>query len=221
MKSDVKSGEVNYVFCIEKQNKDGFFFEAKARSLACGKFYDVRFDGKKKYVFYVFSNRRWNVYFMRRDTKYYPAVFKNANDFIRLEQDIHAGGEKPVKLVSGAERKIKNLRLRGGAKIYLPEFPFLYDSELKTLDFDLQKERYKYQTAPKYLITARKAKYVKPDSADSVYLYGCNSDELYKRIIPGSAICVTHTYENEKAVAVSKIPNRYNVIPIQHCLRTL
>lgn len=208
-----------YVFCIEKQNKDGFYFEAKARSLNSGKFYDVRFEGRKRYAFFIYKNNQWNVYFMHRNAKYFPSAFKGVQDLERLESDIEIGLETPDLRVCGI--RVKKYRLRGGARIDLPDFPFLYHSEVKMLDPARQRSRYNYSSAPKYLIAARKTKYVKPNAAESLYLFGCNSDEVYNKISSGVPICVTHTYENEKAVAVIKDVNRYDIIPFQHCLKTL
>ncbi len=219
MKQIAAGSAENYVFCVEKQIKDGFDFEAKSRNLYTGKFYDVRFCGRKKYLFYIFDKRQWNVYFMKRDFEYYPSAFKGTNDFIRLEKDINSGTVKPELIVRGT--KVKRYRSNGGAKIELPDFPFFYPPELSRLDYDTQKKRYNYSDAPKYLITARKSRYIKPGSAPSLYIFGCNNDELYKSICTGRSICVTHTYENERAVAVSKCVNSYDIIPFQHCLKTL
>lgn len=219
MKENIAHNSENYVFCLEKQNKDGFCFEAKARNLCSGKFYDVRFNGRKKYLFFIFSNRLWKVYFMNSNSAYYPSVFKDVNDFISLENDIMKGTVKPKLFLSGS--KLKRYRSNGGEKIELPKFPFFYLPELSLLDHDTQKKRYNYSDAPKYLITARKSKYVKPGSANSLYVFGCNSDALYENITQGRSICVTHTYENERAVAVNKCENSYGIIPFQHCLRTL
>lgn len=219
MKSDINNSAENYVFCVEKQNKDGFSFEAKARNLLSGKFYDVRFIGRKKYMFFIFSNRQWKVYFMKRNSVYYPSAFKCTQDLMRLEKDIIVGNEIPELFVSGT--KVKKYRSRGGACIELPQFPFLFTPEIKGLDLDEQKKRYHYSNIPKYLITACKSKYVKPDEVQSLYIFGCNSDELYNKISAGRSICVTHTYENEKAVAVSKCVNSYDIVPLQHCLKTL
>lgn len=219
MEQNVIKDAKDYVFCIEKQNKDGFYFEAKARSLSSGDFYDVRFDGRKKFVFFVFKNNQWYVYFMKKDTRYCPSEFKKTDDLIRLENDIASGSEVPYLFVYG--NKVKKYRSRGGAKIILPDFPFIFAPEIKRLDPAAQKSRYNYKTAPKYLIAARKTKYVRPGSAESLYLFGCNNDEVYKKISSGVPICVTHTYENEKAVAVLKDTNRYDIIPFQHCLKIL
>ena len=219
MKYNVDNDVKNYVFCVEKQRKDGFSFEAKARNFLSGKFYAVRFNGRKKYNFFIFSNRQWKVYFMNRNSKYYPSAFKSTQDFICLENDIITGSEIPELLVRGT--KVKKYHPRGGTSLELPEFPFLYVPEIRKLDPETQKRRYHYSQIPKYLITARKSKYVKPDAAQSLYIFGCNNDELYKKISVGSSICVTHTYENEKAVAVSKCVNSYNIIPLQHCLKAI
>ena len=193
------------MFCVEKQSKDGFYFEAKARSLHSGDFYDVRFEGKKKYLFFIFKNHQWHVYFMENDLNYHPSVFKSAEDLLRLESDIQSGRAQPDRFVYGAKVK----KFRGEA------------NTLRSLHSDFQKGRYQYTAAPKYLVAARKTKYANPESANSLYLFGCNKDSVYKNISSGVPICVTHTYENEKAVAVLKDKNRYDIIPLQHCLSVL
>ena len=219
VKHNIFKNEKDYLFCVEKQSKDGFYFEAKARSLHSGDFYDVRFEGKKKYLFFIFKNHQWHVYFMENDLHYHPSVFKSAEDLLRLESDIQSGRAQPDRFVYGA--KVKKFRSRGGAKIDLPDPPFLFCPEVHTLDADFQKSRYHYTDAPKYLVAARKTKYANPESANSLYLFGCNKDSVYKNISSGVPICVTHTYENEKAVAVLKDKNRYDIIPLQHCLSVL
>ena len=95
-----------------------------------------------------------------------------------------------------------------------------YNSQLPLL-FSNTAQEFQDTAAPKYLVAARKTKYAKPESANSLYLFGCNKDSVYKNISSGVPICVTHTYENEKAVAVLKNKNRYDIIPLQHCLSVL
>lgn len=222
VKHNIFKNEKDYLFCVKKQSKDGFYFEAKARSLHSGDFYDVRFEGKKKYLFFIFKNHQWHVYFMENDLHYHPSVFKSAEDLLRLESDIQSGRAQPDRFVYGA--KVKKFRSRGGARIDLPDLPFLFRSEantLRSLHSDFLKGRYQYTAAPKYLVAARKTKYANPESANSLYLFGCNKDSVYKNISSGVPICVTHTYENEKAVAVLKDKNRYDIIPLQHCLSVL
>ena len=90
VKHNIFKNEKDYLFCVEKQSKDGFYFEAKARSLHSGDFYDVRFEGKKKYLFFIFKNHQWHVYFMENDLNYHPSVFKSAEDLLRLESDIQS-----------------------------------------------------------------------------------------------------------------------------------
>ena len=219
MENNILKNGKDYVFCVEKQNKDGFSFEAKARSVYSGNFYDVRFEGKKRFAFFICKNNQWFVYYLEKNSEYCPSAFKSAEAFIRLENDIKCGLEKPYLFVHG--NKVKKYRLRGDAKIILPNPPFLFQTETEKLDDELQKNRYNYKTPPKYIIAARKTKYVKPGEADSLYFFGCNNNELYKKISYGMPICVTHTYENEKAVAVLKFANKYDIIPFQHCLKVL
>lgn len=211
----------DYLFCVERRDKDGFAFETKARNFKTGKFYDVRFNGRKKYEFFVFSGGRWHVYFMLRNANFCPESFKSAGDLLRLESDILSGAEKPYLTVRGTQANILRRRLSAGARIVLPDLPFLFCGELESFDNLSQKERYGYTCAPKYLIAARKTKYVKPGASESLYLFGCNNDRLYKQISPGTQLCVTHTYENERAVAVRKSVNRNGIIPMQHCLKKI
>lgn len=209
----------SYVFCVEKGYKDGFYFEAKARDIVSGRFYDVRFSGRKNFFFFVFSSGRWDVYFMNTDEAYHPSVFCGAGDFLRLENDIITRKETPlIHIKSGKKR---SCFLRKGGRIELPEFPFFYQAELARLDSETEKSRYKYQEAPKYLIIGRSSKYVKPDSVESFYVFGCNKESVYNSIFEGSSIEVTATNRNALAVAVGKTENSFDIVPMQHCLRLI
>ncbi len=209
----------NYVFCVEKSYKDGFYYEAKARDIVSGKFYDVRFDSKKKFAFFIYDLKKWNVYLFCSDAVYHPSAFCDVCDLESLENDVK--DKKAIPLVHIKSGRVRSCFLRKGGRIELPELPFFYPSELGKLDVQTEKERYNYAEAPKYLITARLSKYVKAGATPSQYVFGCNSDELYRKIRCGSSVAVTDTNKNLKAVVVKKAKNTFGVIPKQHCLRMI
>lgn len=209
----------NDLFCIEKKHKDGFYYEVRSRNIVSGRFYGIRFEGKKKFYFFVFDSGRWNVYLFRSDAVYHPASFRDVHDLTNLETDIL--NKKIVPIIHIKSGKSGSCFLRRGGKIELPEMPFFYPSELRMLDRQTEIERYKYTDAPKYLITARLNKYVKPQSPQSLYMFGCNKDSVYKQISAGCPIEVTDTDKNLRAVAVRKTENIFNIIPKQHCLRPI
>lgn len=159
----------NDLFCIEKKHKDGFYYEVRSRNIVSGRFYGIRFEGKKKFYFFVFDSGRWNVYLFRSDAVYHPASFRDVHDLTNLETDIL--NKKIVPIIHIKSGKSGSCFLRRGGKIELPEMPFFYPSELRMLDRQTEIERYKYTDAPKYLITARLNKYVKPQSPQSINKY--------------------------------------------------
>ena len=203
----------------KNREKTDFLLRQRRAIFSQANFTPYALTAEKNIIFSFSATGSGRYIFMNRDSKYYPSAFKSTQDFINLENDILTGSEIPELLVRGT--KVRKYRPRGGFSLELPEFPFLYVPEIRKLDPETQKKRYHYSEIPKYLITARKSKYVKPDAVQSLYIFGCNNDELYKKISAGSSIYVTHTYENEKAVAVSKCVNSYNIIPLQHCLKAI
>lgn len=205
-----------YIFCFEKKYKGQFFYEAKARSIKKGKMYDVRFEGKKHFTFYIYERYVWKIFFIKSGGEYNIDLFSDAAAFSRLENDINGGKVKPYFKVKTSKTPGTYFKQING---YLPSTPFYFEQELKYISIQEEKERYNYKKAPKYVIIVRLNKYVKPGSPQSYYVVGCNNDNLYKQISRGRGVVITHTNENIRAVAVYKYQNTYKIVPKQNCLR--
>ena len=211
----------SYVFTCSKAHKDGFGFEAGARELKSGRFYYVRFIGRKKYEFYVYQNGEWQVRFMDCCGRFSSGSFCCAEDFLSLEAAVKSGEEKPALFLHGSSAQLERCRLKGGARVLLPQPSFYYPGELQRLDVITRRMLYNYSEPPEYLIFARKGRggNAKPRGTLSVSVFGCGKKRLFDDIERGSQLVVTAAGRNEYAVALSKAENEYSVIPPQCCLR--
>lgn len=216
MKTKINADD--YIFSFSKNYNGAYFYEAKARNIQNGKMYAVRFQGKKRFSFFVYENFKWNIYLVQSCGGYNFDYFSEEGAFQRFENDLINGTVKPyMKIKTSKTPGTYFNRING----LLPTLPFYFESELKYIAPNEDKKRYKYKKAPKYLIIARFNKYVKEDQPQSYYLLGCNNESLYKQISQGRGILVTHTDKNLRAVALFKYENKYKIVPKQHCLKVI
>lgn len=208
----------DYVFSFSKNYRSAYFYKAKARNLENGKMYAVRFQGKKRFAFFVYENFIWNIYLVNSCNGYNFNYFSNTAAFLRFENDLAQKIVLPyMKIKTSKTPGTYFNRING----YLPTLPFYFQKELKYLSPEEEKIRYKYKKAPKYLIIASFDKFVKENSSRSYFVFGCNNESLYKQISQGRGIVVTNTHENIKAVALFKFENKYGIVPKQHCLKVV
>lgn len=207
----------DYLINIEAGFNKGTFFDASARNIINGKYYNIRFIGKRIFYFFIFENKIWKTYLLNANVTYNRKAFCSINDFEQLESEIANGLETPLAYIKNGRVILNNSREE--FMPLLPKLPFYFRDELSKLDLFENRERYRFNKAPKYLVFARRTKYINNENQFvSHYVYGCDRDYVYEKIRREGGIVVTNTYEKIRAIAVYKTENIYNIVPKQACI---